>query len=250
MNDANGLPQSVLVLGGTSTIAVETVRQLVAKRTRKVVLAGRDIDALKDAGSSLAPAEVDVAHFDALDFESHAAFVSEMFDEHGDFDMVLLAFGVLGDQEADEKDASRAVKVIGANFTGAASVLLPLSRRMQKAGHGQIVVLSTVAAERARGANFIYGSSKAGLDAFCQGLNDSLAGKGVTVTVVRPGFVRSKMTEGMQDKPMTTTPEAVAADIVAALPKRPHTVWSPGKLRLVFSVMRHLPRPVFRMIKQ
>lgn len=250
MNDALGSPQSVLVLGGSSDIAVATVKALVAKRTKRVTLAGRNLDKLKEVASQLSPADVDVAEFDALAFESHEAFVNSAFDNSGGFDLVLVAFGVLGDQERDEATPRRAVDVIEANFTGAASVLLHLANKMKQKGHGHIVVLSTVAAERARAANFVYGSSKAGLDAFSQGLCDSLAGTGVSLSVVRPGFVRSKMTAGMPDKPMATTPEAVANDIVASLARRPHTVWSPAKLRVVFAVMRHLPRPIFRRIKQ
>src|SRR5205807_2029078 len=99
-----------------------------------------------------------------------------------------------------------------------------------------------------RRANFVYGSSKAGLDAFAQGLRDSLVGTGVDVVVVRPGFVHTKMTAGMKAAPFATTPEAVAAAIAGALRSVPHTVWVPSQLRYVMAVLRHLPRPVFRRL--
>jgi decaprenylphospho-beta-D-erythro-pentofuranosid-2-ulose 2-reductase len=108
------------------------------------------------------------------------------------------------------------------------------------------VVLSSVAAERARRVNFIYGSSKAGLDAFCQGLADAMHGSGVHVMTVRPGFVRSRMTAGLPPAPMSTTPGEVAVAIEAGLRRRAVTIWVPGRLRLVMSAVRHLPRPLFR----
>ncbi|MEZ5182182.1 MAG: SDR family NAD(P)-dependent oxidoreductase [Acidimicrobiales bacterium] len=102
--------------------------------------------------------------------------------------------------------------------------------------------------ERARADNFVYGSTKAGLDAFSQGLGDHLAGSGASVLVVRPGFVRTAMTEGMADGPMATTADAVARDIVAGLKRGAHTVWSPAKLRWVFAVLKVLPRPLWRKL--
>jgi decaprenylphospho-beta-D-erythro-pentofuranosid-2-ulose 2-reductase len=110
-------------------------------------------------------------------------------------------------------------------------------------------VLSSVAGERARRSNFVYGSSKAGLDVFAQGLGDSLQGSGVHVVIVRPGFVRTKMTAGLPDAPMATTPEAVADAVVKALRTGREIVWVPGQMRVVMSGLRHLPRPVFRRLK-
>jgi decaprenylphospho-beta-D-erythro-pentofuranosid-2-ulose 2-reductase len=253
MKDALGAVQSVLVLGGSSDIAVATVKKLASARTEKVVLAGHNPDNLKQAQVQLEAAgvsKVSTTAFDALDFASHEPFVSSTFDEHGSFDLVLVCFGLLGNQEHDETHPLDAVKVVEANYTGAVSVLLPLAQRMKQQGRGDIVVLSSVAGERARAANFIYGSSKAGLDAFCQGLGDALVGSGVKVMVVRPGFVETKMTSHMGKKPMSTTADAVAQNIVDGLTKGREIVWAPAKLRAVASVMRLLPRPLFRRIKQ
>jgi decaprenylphospho-beta-D-erythro-pentofuranosid-2-ulose 2-reductase len=111
-----------------------------------------------------------------------------------------------------------------------------------------LVALSSVAGERARKANYVYGSAKAGMDAFYSGLGDDLAGSGVSVLVVRPGFVRSKMTADLPAAPLATTPEAVAAAIVDGVRRGRHTVWVPGAMRLVMAVVRHLPRPVFRRL--
>jgi decaprenylphospho-beta-D-erythro-pentofuranosid-2-ulose 2-reductase len=251
MIDALGGPQSVLVLGGGSEIALATVRKLIEARCRKVVLAGRDREALEQSGKELGVAgatSVATVAFDALDFPAHDAFVRDVFAQHGDFDVVLLAFGVLGDQDLAEVDAGEARRIVESNFTGAVSVLVPIVAALRAQGHGTIVVLSSVAGERARKSNFVYGSSKAGLDAFCQGLGDSLVDTGVRVMVVRPGFVHTKMTEGMDAAPLSTDPDTVAAAIVAGLGRGDEIVWVPGPLRFVMSALRHVPRPVFRKL--
>ena len=249
MKDAFGLPQSLLVLGGTSEIALATARRLVVRRARTVWLAGRPSPALESAAAELRAlgADVHTAAFDALDPESHETELGTIFAQ-GDIDMVLLAFGILGDQAHDERDPVAAVRVAQTNYTGAVSAGLVSARALQAQGHGSLVVLSSVAGERARRANFIYGSSKAGLDTFTQGLGDALHGTGVHVMVVRPGFVRSRMTAGLEEAPLATTPEAVATAIELGLRRRSEAVWVPGALRVVMSALRHVPRGVFRRL--
>ncbi|MEU9389183.1 decaprenylphospho-beta-D-erythro-pentofuranosid-2-ulose 2-reductase [Streptomyces sp. NPDC048324] len=249
MKDAFGLPQSLLVLGGTSEIALATARRLIARRTRVVWLAGRPSPALETAAAELRAlgTEVHTVAFDALDPGAHEEVLGKVFAE-GDVDMVLLAFGVLGDQAGDEREPAAAVRVVQTNYTGAVSAGLVAARALQAQGHGSLVVLSSVAGERARRSNFIYGSSKAGLDAFAQGLGDALHGTGVHVMVVRPGFVRSKMTEGLPETPLATTPESVATAVELGLRRRSETVWVPGALRVVMSALRHVPRGLFRRL--
>ncbi|MEU0407004.1 decaprenylphospho-beta-D-erythro-pentofuranosid-2-ulose 2-reductase [Streptomyces griseorubiginosus] len=249
MKDAFGLPQSLLVLGGTSEIALATARRLIVRRVRTVWLAGRPSPALESAATQLRAlgADVHTVAFDALDPESHETVLGKVFAE-SDVDMVLLAFGVLGDQAHDEREPVAAVRVAQTNYTGAVSAGLVSARALQAQGHGSLVVLSSVAGERARRADFIYGSSKAGLDTFTQGLGDALHGTGVHVMVVRPGFVRSRMTAGLEDASFATTPEAVATAIELGLRRRSETVWVPGVLRVVMSVLRHVPRGVFRRL--
>src|SRR5918997_2391653 len=177
MRDALGDPQSVLVLGGTSEIGVATARALAARRARTIVLAARDPSRCSGAAEAIRAAgaeRVEAVAFDARDTASHAAFVDDVFARFGDIDLALVAFGVLGDAEEAAADARAAVDIIETNFTGAASVMIPLSRRMVDQGHGAIVVLSSVAGERVRKSNYVYGASKAGIDGFAQGLGDSL----------------------------------------------------------------------------
>jgi decaprenylphospho-beta-D-erythro-pentofuranosid-2-ulose 2-reductase len=243
--------QSVLVLGGGSDIGLAVVRALVADRTRNVILAARDPDALAETCEELraAGARVDAVVFDAVDTAAHPALIDRVFDDHGDIDLVLVAFGVLGSQAELLEDPAAAAASVQVNFTGATAVLLSVAGRMRRQGHGTIVVLSSAAGERARRSNFVYGSAKAGLDAFAQGLADELAPAGIDVIVVRPGMVRTKMTAGMEAVPLTTTPEAVAEDVVAAIRRGgSRTIWSPPALRYAMIVLRLLPRPLFRRL--
>ncbi|MEV6838920.1 SDR family NAD(P)-dependent oxidoreductase [Streptomyces sp. NPDC051133] len=249
MKDATELPRSLLVLGGTSEIALATARRLIARRTRTVWLAGRPSPALDEAADHLRSlgADTRTVAFDALDPASHETVLGKVFAE-GAIDMVLLAFGVLGDQAHDERDPLRAVHVAQTNYTGAVSAGLVAAGALQNQGHGSLVVLSATAAERARRADFIYGSSKAGLDTFAQGLGDALHGTGVHVMVVRPGFVRTAATAGREPSGPATTPEAVATAIELGLRRRAETIWVPGPLRLLTTALRHLPRGVFRRL--
>jgi decaprenylphospho-beta-D-erythro-pentofuranosid-2-ulose 2-reductase len=243
--------QSVLVLGGGSDIALATVRRLVERRARTVVLAAREPDALQDARAELLAAgatTVEVVPFDADDTDTHGALIDDCFDRFGDFDVVLIAFGVLGNQTEAEHDAAVALEIARVNYLGTVSVAIPVAQRLQQQGHGTIVALSSVAGERARRSNFVYGSSKAGMDAFLQGLGDSLVGTGVRVMIVRPGFVQTKMTEGLPTVPLSTTADEVADAIVTGLARGSETVWVPGTFRYVMSVLRHLPRPIFRRL--
>jgi decaprenylphospho-beta-D-erythro-pentofuranosid-2-ulose 2-reductase len=249
VKDAFGAPQSLLVLGGSSEIGLATARRLISRRTRRVHLAGRPSPALDAAARELGAlgAQVTTVAFDALDPDSHEEVLGKVFAD-GDIDVVLLAFGVLGDQARDEQEPAAAVRVARTNYAGAVSAALVCGTALQRQGHGSLVVLSSVAGERARRSNFIYGSSKAGLDAFTQGLGDALHDDGIHVMVVRPGFVHTRMTAGLPPAPMSTTPEAVAAAIETGLRRRTEIVWVPAGLRPVMAAMRMLPRRVFRSI--
>ena len=252
MKDALGSVESLLVIGGGSEIALATAGALVARRARTVVLAARRPDSLHAAAEELHAARattVDTVPFDTGDgAEAHLRLVDDVFDRHGDMDLVLVAAGILGDQAVAERDGAAARAVVQTNFPGLVSAIVPCAERMRLQGHGTIAVLSTIAAERPRRSNFVYGSSKAGLDAFAQGLGDSLAGTGVKVLVVRPGFVHTRMTAGLDPAPLATTPERVAEAILDGLARGAHTVWAPPALRYVMSVLRHLPRPLFRRL--
>jgi decaprenylphospho-beta-D-erythro-pentofuranosid-2-ulose 2-reductase len=251
MRDALGAVQSVLVLGGNSEIALATVRSLIAGRCRTVVLAVREPDSAATAVASLrdlGATTVDVVAFDASRPETHQAVIAECFDRFGDLDLVISAFGVLGDQTEFDQDPLAAAQAVTVNYTGAVSSGLAVAERLRRQGHGTLLVLSSVAGIRARKDNYVYGSSKAGVDAFTQGLGDALVGSGARTVVVRPGFVHTKMTTGMTPAPFSTTPEKVADAVVAGLAKGHEVIYAPGILRYLFAVLGHLPRPLWRKV--
>jgi decaprenylphospho-beta-D-erythro-pentofuranosid-2-ulose 2-reductase len=242
----------VLLIGGTSEIGLAIVRRMAQETPVTPYLAGRDAGRLEQALDDLHAAGATggaTAELDAADLGGHADKLAAVFEQAGGFNFVILAVGVLGAQAGLEADRAEALEVMGANFMGAGSLLIEALRQLQAAGSGTLIVLSSVAAERARASNAIYGAAKAGLDALAQGLADSVAGSDVRVLVVRPGFVSTRMTAGLDPAPMATTAEAVAEATVAALTKPGvHTVWVPSRLRLVFAILRHLPRPLFRRL--
>ena len=173
MNDAFGRPQSVVVLGGTSDIAGAALDMLVADRCRQVVLAGRDGVALEVAAARLRAGgaeRVETIVFDAAELDDVGAVVGRSFAALDDqVDLVLVAVGALGEQATDEVDPARVVERIGVNFTWPAAAMTAVANRLRAGGHGRIVVISSVAGVRVRRANYLYGSTKAGLDGFAAG---------------------------------------------------------------------------------
>lgn len=248
MRNALHEPQTILLLGGTSEIGRAIVEELIAPVTHTVVLACRRPDGAEAQRFERDGLRVGVESFDASAPETHDALLRSWADRYGDLDVVIIAFGQLGDQAAFDADPAAAASVAQVNYVGGVSSGLAAAGVMRRQGHGHLIVVSSIAAERPRAANFVYGSSKAGLDAFAQGLADSLDGTGVDVTVVRPGFVHTRMTQGLKPAPFATTPEAVAVRAVDGMRRGAHTVWAPAGLRYIFSVLRHLPRPVFRRL--
>ncbi len=255
MIDAVGNPQSLVLLGGTSEIGLAIAERFAADRPLRVVLAARPaatggsssrLDAARSRLERLG-CTVETVDFDARAPQTHAETVRKAF-AGGDIDVAVVAFGVLGDQERAWTDVEAAVELAEVNYVAAVSVGVALAAEFRSQGHGRIVALSSVAGERARRSNFVYGSTKAGMDAFYTGLTEALRPAGVGVTVVRPGFVRTRMTAGMAPAPLSCTPEQVAEVVVDAVRRRRELVWAPPPLRAVMTVLRHLPRPVFRRL--
>ncbi len=251
MNDAFGQPQTVVVLGGTSEIGAAIVRRL-ARRAETVVLAGRDEPAMKGIGQeleSIGVARVPTVSLEAADPATVAQVVKACFSEAGGpVDLIVLAVGWLGDQARDEQSAEGTTAMLTVNTTWPAAALAACAARMQEQGYGRIVVLSSVAAVRVRRANYVYGAAKAGLDAYAIGLSEAVRGSGVKVHVVRPGFVRTKMTAGMSPAPFSTTAEAVAEAVAKGLEADRTVIWAPPMLQWVFSLLRQLPQALWRRL--
>jgi decaprenylphospho-beta-D-erythro-pentofuranosid-2-ulose 2-reductase len=246
MNNAINQPQHVLVLGGRSDIATAIVARLVSPSLRRVVLACRrpgDVDTERyDAGA----ADVVAVAFDATDHAGHRAFVADIVERYGDLDVVIQAFGQLGVDAAD--DPVLAAALVEVNTAGAVSSGLAVGEQLRRQGHGTLIVLSSVAGVRTRASNFVYGASKAGQDAFATGLGHALHGTGARVLTVRAGFVRTAMTDGMDEAPFTVDAADVADAVVKALRRRSDVVWVPAILGGVFGLLRFAPGFVWRRL--
>jgi decaprenylphospho-beta-D-erythro-pentofuranosid-2-ulose 2-reductase len=247
MLDNLGRPGRILLLGGTSEIGLAILAALRAPADTEVLLAGRDEQRLAAAGKEVS-FRSEVIAFDALATRTHQSVIDEAFSEP--VDVVIAATGVLTPQELLDQDPLLAAQMIDTNFTSHVTMLLGAATRMRSQGFGTIVVLSSVAAIRPRKANFVYGSAKAGLDAFARGLTDSLAGSGVRVLLVRPGFVTGRMTSGMTPAPMSSTPAQVGAAVAAALEGTATELWVPRSLAGAALVLRMVPRRLWRQMRR
>ncbi len=243
----------VLLLGGTSEIGLAIVHEMARKSALEVVLLGRDHEALARAAQKLRSAgcrsAASMGGLDASEPEGHETLLEAAFAELGGVDVAILAIGVLADErEGLSEDMPAALSLLQVNFTGAASLLMRLATRMREQRGGTVIVLSSVAAERPRRANALYGASKAGLDSLAQALADALRPQGVHVMVVRPGFVRTRMTRGRAQPPLACDPGDVARATLAGLERGAQTVWAPPAMRWAMLVLRLIPRPIFRRL--
>jgi len=248
MFDNLGRPARILLLGGTSEIGLAILAALGLPADSEVLLAGRDEQRLAAAGKEL-PCRCTPLTFDALAMDMHQAFIDEVFAA-GPVDLVIAATGILTPQSDVDRDPSLGARMIEVNFTSHVTTLLETAARMRAQRHGTIVVLSSVAAIRPRKANFVYGAAKAGLDAFARGLTDALAGTGVRVLLVRPGFVKGRMTAGMSAAPLSSTPGEVGSAVAAALAGNATQVWVPRSLSAMAAALRVVPRPVWRRMER
>ncbi|WP_319433563.1 SDR family NAD(P)-dependent oxidoreductase [Mycobacterium sp. RTGN5] len=245
MNDTGAGP--VVIFGGRSEIGVEVAERLASGAT--VVLAARRSDQLDEQVSAVRAAGATAVHaveFDADDLASHGPLIERLVAEHGAIGTAVLAFGILGDQTRAEADAVHAVAVVHTDYVAQISLLTHLALAMRAAGAGSLVVFSSIAGVRGRRANYVYGSAKAGLDAFANGLADALHGSEVRLLVVRPGFVVGRMTQGMDPAPLSRTPAQVADATVRALRKGRRRVWVPAPLALLAFAFRMTPQFVWR----
>lgn len=234
-------PGTVLLLGARSDIGGEIAVRICSGR--EVVLAARGSDGLDDVKRRLLAAGATVVravNFDATDLDSHRRIVREA----GEVTSAIVAFGILGDQELAEREEREAARIATVDYVAQVNMLTVLADEMAR---GEIFAFSSIAGWRARRANYVYGSTKAGLDAFCQGLSDKLHGTGLNLILARPGFVIGAMTEGMKPAIMSVTPDVVADAVVeAAVKGRSTTVWIPRRLTVLATIMRLVPRPIWR----
>lgn len=236
----------VLILGAASGMARAVARSF-AEAGHPIQLAARNVARLENDASDLRTrygTDVTLHEFDALALDSHAAFVNGLPALP---DVAICAVGTMGTQEDSESDPLAAAQVMRANFEGPAAILSHLANAMEARGSGTLVGISSVAGDRGRASNYIYGSAKAGFTAFLSGLRNRLAKKGVHVVTVLPGFVKTAMLEGIETPgPLTAEPEEVGAAILKAVQKKTNIIYTRSIWRIVMAVIRNIPEPVFK----
>lgn len=249
MTGAPGATGRVLVVGVTSAIA-RAVAGEFARRGNDLVVTGRNPEELEAVASDLAirhRVRVDARAFDALDFDEHDGLVSGAA-EHG-LAGIVVALGYMGHQEHGQSDFSMARRVVDTNYTACVSLLERAAAHLESQGHGFICAISSVAGDRGRQSNYLYGSAKSGLDAYLQGLRNRLHPSGISVTTIKPGFVDTRMTYGLPGLFLVAAPEAVAQGVHRAIRRRRGVVYLPWFWRFIMLIIRSIPEPVFNRMK-
>lgn len=242
--------KKILIIGATSAIATACARRWVRRGTT-FFLVGRTVEKLDQVAGDLVTRGATV-HTHVLDlnrFDQHAAMLDACYTALGQVDIGLIAHGTLPDQKACEQDAQLAVQEFTNNGLSVIALLTDLANRMEAQKSGCIAVISSVAGDRGRPSNYLYGAAKGAVTDFCSGLRGRLFKAGVHVLTIKPGFVATPMTQGLPlPKLLLAKPDKVAQDIVRAVEKRRDTLYTPWFWRLIMLIIIHIPGPIFKRL--
>lgn len=242
--------KSILLVGATSAIAIACARRW-AEEGATFFLVGRSAEKLGQVADDLTArgSTVQTQVLDLNRFDQHAAMLDACFAMTGKIDITLIAYGTLPDQEACEQNAQHAVQEFTNNGLSVIALLTDLANRMETQKSGSIAVISSVAGDRGRPSNYLYGAAKGAVSDFCGGLRARLFKSGVNVLTIKPGFVDTPMTQGLDlPKRLVVTPDKVAHDIVRAVEKRGGTLYTPWFWRLIMLIIIHIPGPIFKRL--
>jgi decaprenylphospho-beta-D-erythro-pentofuranosid-2-ulose 2-reductase len=241
----------VLILGATSAIARSTA-EAFAEKGYSLYLAGRDREELERLAADFRlryRIEVGCGVFDAEDYEGHSNFVERVWNESGGLKGVLLAFGYLAERRLPESDSKERVAMLARNLIGATSLLEPLAAHFERQRSGFVIGISSVAGDRGRQSNYIYGAAKGGFTIYLQGLRNRLFHAGVRVVTVKAGFVDTAMTYGMPGLFLVASPEYVGNRIVRALERGTDVTYIPWFWRYIMLVLKLIPESLFKRLK-
>jgi decaprenylphospho-beta-D-erythro-pentofuranosid-2-ulose 2-reductase len=242
--------KNILIVGATSAIAIACAREWVKLGDVRFFLVARNGERLKQVADDLSTRGAQSAAFHQLDIDSleqHSGMLKRCASELGALDIVLVAPGTLPDQAACQADPSVAVREFNTNAVSVIALLTPIANALEAQKRGTLAVISSVAGDRGRPSNYLYGSAKAALSAFCEGLNARLFKAGVHVVTIKPGFVATPMTAGLPlPGSLVATPEQVAADIVHAVEKRKDVLYTRWFWAFIMLIIRFVPRSLFK----
>ena len=245
------MSRNVAIIGATSAIAQAVARNF-ANAGDRLILVARDqekVDAVAQDLLVRGASGVDKILCDLSDLEGLPGLFGAISALVKNLDVVLVAHGVLGDQRKAEKDWSHAEMLLRVNFLSAAALLTPLANYFESQGHGTIAVISSVAGDRGRGSNYVYGAAKAATTAWCSGLRSRLAKSGVHVMTINPGFVASPMTAHLRRGPLFVEPGPVGEAIFQGIERKKDVIYVPGFWRVIMFIIRHLPEFVFKRLR-
>jgi short-subunit dehydrogenase len=241
----------VLIIGATSAIAEATAR-CYAVRGARIFLVARDVTRLKDIADDLrirGAVAVDHATLDVNDLSAHAGVIEKAWQQLGSIDVALIAHGTLPDQLACESSVETALAEFATNGTSTIALLAALAPGMEAQGRGVLAVISSVAGDRGRQSNYLYGAAKAAVSTFASGLRQRLAKAGVSVVTIKPGFVDTPMTRNFRKSALWAKPDAVARGIVRAADRGSSVVYLPWFWSPIMLVIKHIPEFIFKRIK-
>lgn len=246
------MSQRALILGAKSAIAQAIARRLAADGY-DLVLAARQADQLQPFAADLglhSGRQIGVAEFDVEDSAALASLPARIQADHGEFDLAVQVFGYLGDQAKTQRDTAEMERVLQVNFTGAALCLSHLANYLEDRGRpAGLIAIGSVAGDRGRQSNYFYGAAKGGLALFVQGLRNRLASTPVHVLTVKPGFVDTPMTRGMEGLFLVASPDKVAGDIVRAYQKKRDVLYTPWFWRYIMLIIKNIPERIFKKLK-
>lgn len=242
--------KNVLVLGATSGIAQAIVKQLAESNTN-LIIAGRNKDELDKLAGDLRvryQAKVYSEVFEATSYDTHEAFFNKCVNHVDELDGVILCYGYMGQQEQAQSDVVMTKEIIDVNYTSCVSILHIAANYLEKKKQGFICAISSVAGDRGRQSNYMYGSAKGALALFLQGLRNRLAKSGISVTTVKPGFVDTRMTYGQEGLFLVAKPEKVAGDIINAIRKKKAVLYTPFFWRWIMLIIKSIPESIFKRL--
>lgn len=241
--------KTVLILGGNSDVGKSIARDF-SKLGSNIILTSRKKGQLNSFKSDLEirySIKCDLEFFDVLDFNTHESFYINLKEKP---DIVISCIGYLDNQEKSENSFEESLKSIQTNFTGLVSILNIISNDFESRKFGIIVGISSVAGDRGRGSNYIYGSSKSGFTSYLSGLRNRLFNSGVKVITVKPGFIKSKMTNHLDlPKILTATPNKISFDIIKSIKKKKNVVYTKWFWKWIMLVIKMIPESIFKKLK-
>ncbi len=244
--------KNILVIGATSAIAIACSR-LWAVEDAAFFLVGRKADRLQQTADDLSTRGASAVHTHVVDLnelDKHEKLIELCFSELGKIDVALIAYGTLPNQQACEQDVDETIRAFYSNGLSVIALLTLIANKMEVQAEGSIIVISSVAGDRGRFSNYVYGSAKAAVSAFCEGLRARLFNAGVHVLTIKPGFVDTPMTKNLSfPKFLVASPEKVAGDIVTAVSKKKNVIYTPWFWRFIMFVIVHIPGFVFKRLK-